>query len=119
MLCAAPLVCPLSVVNRKEDSHVARRSRFWTPDYRLRPDLPQIRECRPRERRLQILRARGSAGARLSADRALDHLDVPISPLLHAFIEIHEPLAELAVLRIGAVDLDQDCWISGDGSIGA
>ena len=70
----------------------------------LRANRPQVGKRRLQQRRAQIGGARRSAGARLHANRALHHLHVPVAPLLHAFVEVHEALAHLGVLRVGLVD---------------
>jgi hypothetical protein len=46
--------------------------------------------------------------SRFHPDGPLHHLDVPVAPLLDALVEVHQPLAELGVLRIPAIDVDQD-----------
>ena len=43
----------------------------------------------------------------LLADGALDHLHVPVAPLLDALVDVDHPLADLGPGRVGAVDLDQ------------
>ena len=45
--------------------------------------------------RAQVGGAGRAAGAGLVADRALDHLDVAVAPLLEALVEVDEALADL------------------------
>src|SRR5206468_6541880 len=78
------------------------------PSLEERPDLPRIRKDRLRERTPQIRSASRSARAALRADVAFHHLYVPVTPFLHALIEIDESLAQLSVLRIVSIDVDQN-----------
>jgi hypothetical protein len=66
-------------------------------------------------RRAQIFGAGRPACADLCADGAFDHLHVAIPPLLHALIEIDEPLAELGILRIVAINGDEHFLNCGRG----
>ena len=43
----------------------------------------------------------------LLADRALDHLHVPVAPLLDALVDVDHPLADLRRAGVAAVHLDQ------------
>ena len=47
------------------------------------------------------------AGAGLGADRPLDHLHVPVPPLLEALVQVDEALGHLGRLAVVAVHLDQ------------
>ena len=63
------------------------------------PDGPQVGERRVPQRGAQVGGARRSAGAGLVADRALDHLHVPVAPLLHALVDVDEALGDLRRAR--------------------
>ena len=69
---------------------------------------PQVGEGGVEERRAQVRRARRAAGARLVADRPLDHLDVAVAPLLKALVDVDQALAHLRLRAIDAVDVDED-----------
>src|SRR4051812_30551380 len=56
---------------------------------------PQVRERRTEQRRAQVLRTGRTAGADADADDPLDHLDVPVAPLLDALVDVDEGLADL------------------------
>src|SRR5690606_13070694 len=73
-----------------------------------RPDLPEVREERLVQGRPEVSRTLRAARARPRADRPLDHLHVSVAPLLDPLVEVDEVLAELSVLGISAIDLDQD-----------
>ena len=77
------------------------------PGLEMRTDFPEVRKQRRANRRAEIGGTGRSAGSRLDADRALDHLHVSIAPLLNALVQIDEPLANLGVLRIVAIHLNQ------------
>ena len=81
----------------------------------LRPDVPQVRKEVLAEGGSEITGAGRSAGARLRADRPLHHLHVAISPFLDAFVEIDEALAELRVLGVVPVDVDEHLLDASDG----
>src|SRR5690606_27664314 len=74
----------------------------------LGADRPQVRERGLEQRAAQVLRAGAAAGPALRADGPLDHLHVAVAPLLHALVEVDEPLAHAGDRRVVAVDLDQD-----------
>ena len=83
---------------------------------RLRPvDLPRAAPGSPRgrgRRGWKSVERRYATPAEppvpgLLADRALDHLHVPVAPLLDALVDVDQPLADLGPGRVGAVDLDQ------------
>src|SRR5262245_70394 len=74
----------------------------------LRSDFPEIRKKRPSNRFTQIGSARRSAGAALRANCALDHLHVTVAPLLHPLVEVDEPFAQLGVLAVLSIELDQN-----------
>src|SRR5262245_10210410 len=57
-------------------------------------DRPQVREERMEQRLLEELDAERSSRARLVPDRALDELDVPVSPLLHPLVEVGHQLEQ-------------------------
>src|SRR4029077_17101344 len=59
------------------------------------------------DRLAQICGARRSAGSTLAADGPLDHFHVAIPPFLDAFIQVDEALAQLRVLRIATVHVDE------------
>src|SRR6266699_3514678 len=61
---------------------------------------PQVGERRLEERSAQILGARGAACARLIADGPLDHLHVPVAPLLKALVEVDQALRDLGGLTV-------------------
>src|SRR5437773_7940879 len=42
------------------------------------------------------------------SDRPLDHLDVTIAPLLNALVQIDEALAQLHVLGVATIQVDED-----------
>ena len=73
-----------------------------------RTDRPQVGKDRSPERGVQVSGAGRAASARLGADRALDHLDVPVAPLLQPFVEVDEALAEVGGARVGAIHVEQD-----------
>ena len=72
-----------------------------------RANRPQVRKQRSKQRGAQIRRAGTSASSLLESDGALDHLDVSVAPLLHAFIEINEQLADLPLDRMRAIERDE------------
>src|SRR5437016_5583138 len=47
-----------------------------------------------------------SGSAAPGADGALDHLHVPVPPLLEAFVQVHQPLADLRGDGIASVHVD-------------
>src|SRR5436309_626475 len=73
----------------------------------LRPDLPQIRKERTAERGPKILDTGRASGAGFRSNRPLDHLYVSVAPFLDALVQVHEPLAQLGVLRIAPIDVHQ------------
>src|SRR6185369_9697638 len=78
----------------------------------LRPNRPQVREERPSEGFAEVCGAAGASRSRSRTNRPLDHLHVPIPPLLNALIEIHEPLTQFGVLRVVPINGDQrGLWI--------
>ena len=74
----------------------------------MRTNFPQVRKEVPPDGIPQVLGAAASTRAHLSADSPFNHLHVPIPPLLDAVVEVDEPLAELGILRVAAVHLDED-----------
>src|SRR5438094_1525929 len=58
----------------------------------LGAERPEVGEAGLVERRFEILRPGGSAGDRLSADGALDHVHVSVAPLVYALSQVHEAL---------------------------
>src|SRR5690606_24012190 len=74
----------------------------------FRPDRPQVGERRPEQRAAQVFSAGAAAGPALRPDGALDHLHVTVPPLLHALVQVDEPLAHAGDRRVVAVDVDQD-----------
>src|SRR5436190_9123723 len=68
---------------------------------------PEIRKDRPADGLPQVGRSRRAAGSESGADRPLHHPDVAVSPLLQPFVKIDEPLAQLRVLRVTAIQLDE------------
>src|SRR3954452_23664635 len=89
----------------------------------LRPYRPQIGKQRPSDRLAQVGGACGSAGAVPRTDRALDHLHVTIAPLLDPFVQVDEALAQLRVLCVTAVEVDEDLldlrrWFHRCGRVG-
>ena len=90
------------VVRRERVGRVVERfetrSASATPASQLGADRPQIGKQRLVERGPQIVGARAAAGAPPGADGALHHLDVAVAPLLNAFVEIDQPLAEVGSL---------------------
>src|SRR5438874_13783633 len=73
----------------------------------FRSNRPQIGKERAADGFSQVRGAGGSTGALPRADRALDHLHVPVAPLLDPLVEIDDALAEFRVLRVASVDLDE------------
>src|SRR5215510_14727397 len=71
-------------------------------------DFPQVRKQRPADGRGEIGRAARTTSSWLHAYRPFDHLGVPVPPFLQALVKIHETLAELRVLRVAAVDVDEN-----------
>src|SRR5258706_8448493 len=69
---------------------------------------PQVGERGLEERSAQILSARGAAGARLVADGPLDHLHVPVPPLLKALVEVNQALRDLGGFSVFTVDGHED-----------
>src|SRR6266481_7395412 len=69
---------------------------------------PQVGERGLEERSAQILGAGGAAGAGLVTDGPLDHLHVPVPPLLKALVEINQALRDLGSLTVIAVDGHED-----------
>src|SRR5690606_32377139 len=78
----------------------ARESQFGA-------DGPQVGEERLEERPLEVFDAGRAARAWLRADGSLDHLDVPVAPLLQALVQIDEQLADLRLGRVIVVDADK------------
>src|SRR5437762_9311204 len=72
------------------------------------PNGPEVGKERASNRLSQVCGAGRSAGAALCSDRPLDHLHVAVAPLLDALVEIDEALAELRVLGIAAIHLDEN-----------
>jgi len=61
-------------------------------------DLPEIGERGAEQGGAQVGRAGRAAGARLGADDPLDHLHVPVAPLLDALVDVDQGLADLGRL---------------------
>ena len=72
------------------------------------PYLPQVRKQRSSQCAREVGNAARTPSPALYPNGSLYHLDVPVPPLLQTFVEIHEPLAELRVLRIAAIDVDEN-----------
>ena len=85
-----------------------------------RADLPQVGEGRPEERRAQVLDPARAARAALRADRPLDHLHVPVAPLLDALVEVDQALGDQRGIGVAVVDRDEDLLdpLVRDGRIG-
>src|SRR6266545_1303259 len=88
----------------------------------MSPYLPQVRKQRSSQRAREVGNAARSACPPFHADCAFDHLHMAITPLLQTLVEIHEPLAQLRVLRIAAIDVDENLlnrgrWFGGGGDI--
>src|SRR5436309_13345385 len=75
---------------------------------KLRSDLPEVRKHRPPNGFLQIRHPRRAAGPAFGADCPFHHLHMAIAPLLDAFVEVHEPLAQLRILRIATLERDEE-----------
>ena len=72
------------------------------------PNLPQVRKQRSSQRAREVGNTARTPGAALHSNGSLHHFDVAVPPLLQTLVEIHEPLAEFRVLRIAAVDVDEN-----------
>ena len=70
-------------------------------------NIPEIRKQWFAHRRGEIRSSARASRPDLHSDRALDHLDVAVAPLLQPFVEIHQPLAQLRILWIAAIDVDE------------
>ena len=79
---------------------------------------PQVGEQRGEQGAAEVRGARGSTGARLVADRGLDHLHVPIAPLLQTLVEVDQPLADLRRPAVVGVDGEQHVVEPGASGVG-
>ena len=70
---------------------------------------PTTRSCffALEQRLLQELHAGRPAGALLMPDGALDHLHVPVAPLLQALVKVRNLLEQVRNVRLRAVEIDQ------------
>src|SRR5258705_4127066 len=71
-------------------------------------NFPEIGKQGPADGRCEVSGASRTSRPALYADRPLDHLHVAIAPLLQPLVEIDQALTEFRVLRIRAIDLDQE-----------
>ena len=78
-------------------------------------NLPQIGKQIVPQRGLEVGGAARPARARPAADGPLHHPDVVIAPLRETLVEIHEPLADLGVLHVATVDVEEDLLNLGRG----
>src|SRR5437879_13565243 len=74
----------------------------------LRADCPEVWEGRLVERGREVLGPRGSSRAWLCPDGALDHLHVPVPPLLEPLVQVHQALADGRYSGVRPIDRDQD-----------
>lgn len=70
-------------------------------------DRPQVGKRRAEQGGAQVGRTGGAAGSGLGPDDPLDHLRVPVPPLLNALVDVDQRLAELGRGARHGVDVQQ------------
>src|SRR5215208_4926936 len=70
-------------------------------------DFPEIGKERLANRGRQVRGAARRSRTWLHPDRTFHHLYVTIAPFLHTLVEIDETFAQLGVLRVAAINVDE------------